>query len=297
MGCVHGRVSPSRQKLDQLLPQSYEKFTEVGDEIKKMMSYRINTIKLMNPVADKLEKKHKDINTAKLVSSTTSVVGAAITGVGIVLTPLTLGASAVVAAGGAAMMGARTAKTTSAQEEVIEKEYLDKVQRAVDKDKKQCEKVKALWKEFENYCSKVIDTILLADTSREADMQILYRYITEAMKEIKSGVTVIYVAFCDAKKILGIANTQPSAEALCNALLEASKKISSKIPVIKFNELACIFILILATIGVEDFCVLIKTAIDVHNGSLLKAAIHIREKSSQLDVEYNEWKKTFSPDT
>ena len=105
MGCVHRRVSPTRQKLDQLLPQ----FTEIYDEIKKMMSYRTKTIELMNSVADKLDEKHKDVNIAKLVGSATGVVGAVVTGAGIVLTPVTLGAGAVVAVGGGAIMAAGTA--------------------------------------------------------------------------------------------------------------------------------------------------------------------------------------------
>ena len=232
-------------KLDQLLPQSYEKFTEVYDEMKKMMSYRTNTIELMNSVADKLDEKHKDVNIAKLVGSATGVVGAVVTGAGIVLTPVTLGAGAAVAVGGGAIMaaGTATAAGTHVVEKVIEKDHLDKVQRAVDKDKKQCEKVKALWKEFENYSSKLIDTILLADTSREADMQFLYKYVSEAMKEIKSGVTVIYAAFCDAKEIQGMVNAQPSSEVLCSSLISATKKISLKDLVINFK----------AVVGVGSF--------------------------------------------
>ena len=52
----------------------------------------------------------------------------------------------------------------------------------------------------------------------------------------------------------------------------------------------------IATIGMGNIFVLITTAIDVHKGSLSKVAKDIREKSSQLEVEYNEWKKMFSPD-
>jgi hypothetical protein len=52
--------------------------------------------------------------------------------------------------------------------------------------------------------------------------------------------------------------------------------------------------LLIATIGVANIVVLIITSIDVHKGSLSKAAKDIREKSFKLEEEYTSWKNAFS---
>ena len=294
MECVYSKrykrespVSSSRQRLNQLLPISYAKYEELVREWKKLMRYRARTLSLMYWVADELDEKHRDVNIAKLVGSSVGVLGAAITGFGVLLTPFTFGAGAVAVVGGGSMIAAGTATSTGAHmvEKIIETDHLDKVQRAVDEDKKQCEKVKALWKEFENYCSKVINTILLADTSKEADMYSLKTWITVAIRETKSALGVIYAAFQEAET-KGVVSSK--------RLLDILIAVAEKIPTRNFISVTgmCAFVVI-ASVGVGNLYVLITTAIDVHNGSLSKVARDIRKKYSLLKEEYDDWNNFF----
>jgi hypothetical protein len=52
--------------------------------------------------------------------------------------------------------------------------------------------------------------------------------------------------------------------------------------------------LLIAAIGVGNLFVLITTSINFHKGSLSKVAKEIREKSSQLEEQYNKWSEAFA---
>ena len=312
MGCAQGKlsrpppappVSLSRQKLNRLLPRSYSSYTELVVEVKKLMRYRAETIQQLNWVADELDERHRDVNIAKLVGSGAGVIGAGIAGFGIVITPITLGAGAIVAVAGGAVMtaGSATAAGAHLTEKVLEKVDLDKVQKAVDKDNEQCKKVQELWKEFDGYCSSIIETIQFVDPSEEPDMNSLKTWVIEAVKKTESAIDIIYKAFSAAQKIR-TAGDVSRPENLCSALLEKAMEVAQGKAIahamshsLKAIGVAGGFVLI-AAIGLANLIVFITTAIDMHKGSLSKVAREVREKSSQLEAEYERWKEIFPND-
>ena len=314
MGCVNStarRASAiSRQKLNFLLPKCYNNYKELVNELEKMMQYREATIQQMNSVADKLDERHRDVNIAKLVGSSAGVVGAAITGFGIVLAPFTLGASAAVAVAGGMALAAGTATATGAHvcEKVLENEYLSKVQKTVDRDKEQCEKVQRLWKGFEDYCSEIVQTIELANPTGDQDIRSLKTWVLAAVKETKSTVAVIFEAFRaideelskrTGSELRNETTNGPTMEKFLITLITKAKEIAKNgngaflMSNIKKVTGVEAFLLICA-IGLGNLFVLITTSIDVHKGSLSKAAQDIREKSSQLQEEYSTWKEAFA---
>ena len=167
MGCVWSKSQSSsvsiRQELDNLLVNSYETYVELVKELKQMMEYRAETIKEMNSVADKLDRRRRDANIVRLAASTSSVLGAAGVVLAIALAPVTGGASAPFGAIMAMMAGAAGSVGTEVTEKVLEKVDLAKVQRTVDRDREQGDRVKALWEKFNTNCTNIIDTIELVN--------------------------------------------------------------------------------------------------------------------------------------
>ena len=127
---------------------SYEKFLH---ELELMEEYRADTVKVLNSVADEIDKRRRKTNIAKLVGASVGVVATPVAATGIALIPFTGGASAVVAgvtAGiGGALMGLWTLTSASAHfvGKLLENVDLAKVQKVVDRDVEQCKKMKQQW--------------------------------------------------------------------------------------------------------------------------------------------------------
>ena len=315
--------SVSRQKLDGILPESYAKYTELVAELEKLMEYRAETTSAMNSVADELDRRHRDTNIAKIVGSSVGVLGAvagAVGGVGLALVPFTAGLSATVAAvaGGisaiAGALGLGTLTTAGAQfvEKLLENVDLAKVQNVVDKDKAQCDKVQGLWDRFEKYSSDIVQTIELADLSEEPDLESLKTWVLVATRETKSKVSVVAEAFHAAYKEITKGKTStnqaknedtPTANELMSILVSTAMAIAGKLWEMRsvvsliaqyiFVVAGVGVFLLIAAIGVGNLFVLITTSINFHKGSLSKAK-EIREKSSQLEEQYNKWSEAFA---
>ena len=319
-------ISVSRQKLDGILPESYADYTKLVAEFEKLMEYRAETISAMNSVADELDRRHRDTNIAKIVGSSVGVLGAvagAVGGVGLALVPFTAGLSATVAAvaggvsavAGGVALGLGTLTTAGAQfvEKLLENVDLAKVQKVVDKDKAQCDKVQGLWDRFEKYSSDIVQTIELADLSEEPDLESLKTWVLVATRETKSKVSVVAEAFHAAYKEItkGMTYTNqtttedtPTADELMSTLVSIAMEIAGKVwemrSVVSFIA-RYIFVvtgvgvfLLIAAIGVGNLFVLITTSINFHKGSLSKVSKEIREKSSQLEEQYNKWSEAFA---
>ena len=320
-------VSVSRQKLGRILQESYIDYTELVAELEKWMEYRAETISAMNSVADKLDRKHRDTNIAKIVGSGVGVLGAAAAGVGIVglaLIPFTAGISAAVAGGvsaamGGAALGLGTLTAAGAQfvEKLVENVNLAKVQRVVDKDKAQCDKLKGLWDRFEKYCSDIVQTIKLADLSEEPDLESLKTWVLVSTRETKSKVSVVAEAFHAVYKEITKGKTStnqptdinagigtPTADDLMGILVSTAKAMAGKVWQMRSvvshiaastHVVGCaVAFTLIATIGVGNLFVLITTSINVHNGSLSKVAEEIRGKSSRLIKEYKKFREAFT---
>ena len=179
MSCT-GPQSVCRQKLEGFLYGAYKSYEElVNDELQKLIQCRAETIREMKSIADELDERHHDTNIGKVVLSAIGVGGAVtgcagIIGVGLALAPFTGGGSAVAAVGviatiaaasgsGAAVLGTAGVVSTHIAKKVLEHLDLAKVQRTVDVDKSQCERVNNLFRKFENYCSCIVSTLELPD--------------------------------------------------------------------------------------------------------------------------------------
>ena len=284
------------------------------------MKYRAETIEHMNSIADELDKRHRDTNIAKIVGSGTAVGAAGVAAVGIALIPFTGGASAAVAIGAtvaaSATMAADTATTIGVHftEKVMENVDLAKVQKIVDRDREQCEKTERMWKDFEDNCSNIIQTITLADPREEPDMTSFKTWVLVAVGKSQAKIPVIAEAlYAVYKEVTGFTeesradetiNEEPMGKILSIALINKAKDMvgtrfifKSVVSIIAKNIFlvaAGAAFLLIATIGVANIVVLIITSIDVHKGSLSKAAKDIREKSFKLEEEYTSWKNAFS---
>ena len=187
----------NRKKLNALLPESYAHYKELVAELEKMLTCRAETIEQMNSVAAELDKRHHSVNIAKLVGASAGVLGAAgatVGGVGLALIPFTGGLSALVAGVGGAMgviaggtalaVGSLTSAGAHFVEKLLENVDLAEVQRTVDRDRAQCDKVQSLWNKFESYSSDVVRTVELADLS-EDDLRSLKTWLLVAVGETK----------------------------------------------------------------------------------------------------------------
>jgi hypothetical protein len=304
MGCVWSKSQSSsvsiRQELDKLLVNSYETYVELVKELKQMMEYRAETIKEMNSVADKLDRRRRDANIVRLAASTSSVLGAA----GVVLAalaPVTGGASAPFGAIMAMMAGAAGSVGTEVTEEVLEKVDLAKVQRTVDREREQGDRVKALWEKFNTNCTNIIDTIELVNPKEPEVKVFKERVLVAAKKTPKSAVSLIAESLQAVYKELttsngkstGEQNAEPTAEKLSSALLCTAKEIVENVDwksVVAENPFV---VTTVATICVWNLTELIEISIDVHDGSLSEVAKDIRDKSSRLQKEYEQWKEDF----
>ena len=310
MGCVWSKSQSSsvsiRQELDNLLVNSYETYVELVEELKQMMEYRAETIKEMNSVADKLDRRRRDANIVRLAASTSSVLGAAGVVLAIALAPVTGGASAPfgAVAGTAMMAGAAGSVGTEVTEKVLEKVDLAKVQRTVDRDREQGDRVKALWEKFKTNCTNIIDTIELVNP-REPEVKVFKECVLMAAKKTKSAVSLIAESLQAVYKELttsngkstGEQNAEPTAEKVSSALLckakETVEKVDWKSVVVenRFVVTTVATFLLMATICVWNLTELIEISIDLHEGSLSEVAKDIREKSSRLQKEYEQWKE------
>ena len=326
------RVSVSRKKLNKLLPESYATYTELVEEMEKMIEYRAETIERMNSVANELDRRHRDTNIAKLVGTSVGVLGtagAAVGGVGLALAPFTAGLSATVAAvgggisvaAGGVALGLGTLTTAGAQfvEKLLEHVDLADVQRVVDKDQAQCERVQQLWNNFESFSSGIVETVDLVDLSEDPDLESLKTWVLVAVRETKSKVSVVAEAFHAAYKEMTTSKgkscessstekaeivDEPTADSLMGSLLATAMGIAGKAINMKsavslltsnlFVVTGVAGFLLVAAIGVGNLFVLITTSINVHKGSLSNVAKDIREKSSQLEEEFHKWVEAFA---
>ena len=203
------RVYPTGAR--QFLVNSYETYVELVKELKQMMEYRAETIKEMNSVADKLDRRRRDANIVRLAASTSSVLGAAGVVLAIALAPVTGGASApfgAIMAGTAMMAGAAGSVGTEVTEKVLEKVDLAKVQRTVDRDREQGDRVKALWEKFNTNCTNIIDTIELVNP-KEPEVKVC---VLVAAKKTKSAVSLIAESLQAVYKELTTSNGEQNAE-------------------------------------------------------------------------------------
>ena len=299
--------SVSRERLEELLPVAYDSYQLLVLALELMVQNRIETLRQLHQIADALDKRHRQGNIVRAAGSATGVASSIVAALGVTLTPFTLGFGLVLVAGGAtvASLGSIAAVGAHVIEKVCEKIDLETVQRAIDADRRQCEAVKGLWKEFENYCDDIINTIALADPSRESDMTSIQTWVQVSLKEITHPVILIAETFEGVfNSMKGNALVQQYGRSLCEYLGETATNIianpresfKSVVSWLKVNltkTAGTIAFVVIAVVFVGNLITLILTLIDLHKGSLSKVAKDLRDKSFQLRKELNCWLDAF----
>ena len=302
-----GARSVSLERLEQILPAAYDNYQMLVPALDLMVHLRIETLAQLNRIADALDRRHRDGNLVKAAGSATGVVGSATAAVGLALTPVTMGFGLVIMAGGGilASIGSFTALGAHVTEKMYEKIDLEKVQEAIDKDKRQCEVVKGLWKEFEGLCNDAINTIALADPSQETDILSLQTWAQVALEEVIHPVVLIAEAFESLfSRVTGNILAHQDGGNLCDvlgktacAMISDPKKLLRsvvsrlKVSLTKFG--GTLAFMVIAGVFLGNLITLVMTLIDIHKGSPSKVALELRDKSFQLQKELNYWLDAF----
>ena len=299
----------SRERLKDILPPSYQLFDHILCTAEIMIHYRLETIQLLNTLADELDKRHHEVNVAKVVSSAVGMAGTAAVGAGAAMAPFTLGAGPLLLGipGGIAMaVGSATFFASHLAEKILQKMDLERAQRSVDDDQKQCKRVHGLWKEFESYSEDIINTIALADPAEGSDIQSIKTWVAVGMETVSSPVLFIAGVFREAfgalEKIDKDDSSKTDGEFLfCKLRDLATKNVSydSILKSLKDSGVVTFTLafLVIATIGVGNLFVLITTIIDMHKGSLTRAAHDLRRKAKKLQNELDTWLEVFGNHT
>lgn len=295
--------SVSMERLEQILPAAYDNYQRLVPALEHMIHLRVETLSQLNGVADELDKRHRQGNIAKLVGSGVGVIGSATALAALAMTPFTAGTSLLIAGGAAGVAtsfaGVATAAGAHITEKAFEKVDLEKIQQAIDRDRRQCEEVSKLWKEFDSYCVDVINTIALADPKEESDIASLQMWVQVALDQASHSVTLIAEAFQCQLSCSGPLCDCTGEQLLCglgtmaltffeNSCSVKFKSIVSKIWNV-YTGIGTIAFLVIAGMGVGNLLVFLLTAIDIHKGSLSKVAQDLREKSRLLQQELDKW--------
>ena len=302
--------SVSLERLEQILPAAYDKYQLLVPALELMVHHRIETLKQLNYVADKLDERRHKGNVAKVVGAAVSVTGSATAAVGAAASPFTLGAGLFLVVGGATLagLGSATVVVSQVAQKVHEKVDLEKIQQAIDRDKAQCKRVSKLWKEFDSYCVDAINTIALANPREESDILSLQTWIQVAMEEITSPVIFLAEAFQEEFSTVtdGIL-ADKNGEELCKLVGKMARgmmspcnpvkrKLKSMVSRIEWNfrtVAGTVAFLLISGIVIGNLFVLITTLIDIHKGSPSKVTKELCEHYKRLQEELDKWLDAF----
>ena len=301
------RRSVSLEHLQQILLAAYHRYQELVPALELMIQYRTETLSQLNCMADQLEKRHHGENVVKVASSTVGIAGTATAAAGAALTPVTLGFSLAILAG-----GARLATLGSVTKKVCERVDLEKVQEAIDRDKAQCEAVQQLWKEFESYCVDAINTIALADPKKESDIASIQTWAQVALETVTYPVVLIAEAFqdllCTSSASSSLGKEDDIAACVAGEMLvgvlgavaqefisNPGRTFCSVVSRLKANfgvALGTVAFVLITTVFITKVTIFLSL-VELKKGSPSKVAKELREKSSQLQKELDGWLDAF----
>ena len=205
MGCVQshgerpdGAKRLTREKVEELLRKSKGQYHDLAEELKEMIRRREETVRELKSIADQLDEEHRKVTAVKKFGAGVGTVAALIAGVGLVLvSPLTGGASAALAVavgvGGLGTAGGAAASVCAAKlyVKVLDQNYLKKVDKIVERDKEQCERVERLWKEFDGVCTDFIRDIQFSREQVGKGEEDIFDNILQIVTEMKSALSAL----------------------------------------------------------------------------------------------------------
>ncbi len=307
----YGLVSTSR--LETHLGKGYEHYCELQKELTELVRLRKITIEELSKIADSLDKHHKNANIAKLVGSGVGIAGGVVSVVGLALIPVTAGISVVVAGVGAgvAALGGATAAGTDVVEFVIT--ITRGAQKVIDEDRKQVEKVVALWAKYEEECVKIIKEIEAEVPDKEYSPSTWYGKLRRLLKQKWASfkewadkismnnhtrrILFLWDIFSVGKAILrGVVGAYDVGVAILRGLEACAKPgpIGRLIITVIGRSAAIGFDAAFTAIGlILDIITFVKTAYDLSKGSHSAAAKKLREVVASLEKEQKSWNHLF----
>ncbi len=300
---MSGLVSTSR--LETHLGKGYEHYCELQKEFTELVRLRKITIEELSKIADSLDKHHKNANIAKLVGSGVAIAGGVVSVVGLALIPVTAGISVVVAGVGVgvAALGEATAAGTDAAAFVIT--ITKGAQNVIDKDRKQVEKVVALWPKYEEECVKIIRDIE-AEVPVYGKLRRLLKQKWASFKEWADKISMnkhtrlilfLWDIFSIGKAILsGVVRAYDVGVAILRGLKACAKpgQIGRLIITVIGRPAAIGLGAAFTAIGlILDIITFVRTAIDLSKGSHPAAAKKLREVVASLEKEQKSWNHLF----
>ena len=300
-------------RLSHLVRGSYDRYQELDTELKKLVECRKETIRVLNEIAEQLDKVHKDVNIAKMTGSTVGIVGGAIATVGAALIPFTVGVSTILVGvgSGASALGGLVAGGASIVELCIDGIKNSKAQEQIQRDKQQCERVKSFWERYDVLNQDIIAIIKRGVPPSDAAGRSLFMYLKQAWEKFKSIRYVDAVMdnsmVCLLMKVFGVVK---NFDSIVNAAKDVIRPILVGLKVaLRENMLEKIVMAVekygltitritmclsLTAIGmVLNIVTFVTTLYDISKGSPSEMAKKIREQVKELELEQTAWKEMF----
>lgn len=306
-------------KLDSLL-NVRDCFDELYTEQEKAVQKRQLTIEGLNEIAQKLDKRHFDVNISKLVGSSVGIVGGTVAVAGAIAAPFTAGISLILGAvgGGVAALGGFITGGADVTEIVLKWHGLKKAQHALDEDQKQCDKLMKLWEKYKEMSEEAVNEIEAAKdpellplkksweqwvNEMKADFAEKFPrawkaacFFWEALSFIKHCTKVGWTVFKQMTSLCDIAVV--IVRGMEGAVKSSTKTLAKVVIRIIGTRGWMVLDGLLSVVGVGiDLYVLIRTAIDVHKGSHSDAANKLRKLVKQLQEEESTWKQILPSST
>ena len=295
-----------------LLQETYDSSEQLSKAMQRLRNVRKRTIVQLYSIIEELDTHHFNVNISKVVGSSVGLTGGVLSVLGLVLVPVSLGASLglTIVGSGMAAAGGLTATGAGIAEKVISKIELPKAQAAIDADRALVEEVKRRWQSFERSSERIMMAIEYERACKEHSATTM-----TVLKKLKAAWSMFSEKF-ESKHaesaifLWSIISFGKSAVRLVSSawdvlqvLYLGSETFASKIGWVEriFTTLIggtgyIVFDRLFLGIGlVLDLGTLIYTLYDMYHGSKSKVASKLRETAEKLQEEQTVWVQIFQP--
>ena len=285
------------------LQAAYDCYEELRNMIQNLFEKRSLTIVMLNKIIDELNEHRYNVNISKVVGSSVGIVGGVISVIGVVLIPVSFGASIglTVAGSGMAATGGVVSAGAGITETIITKSKVADAQAAISADNAQVEAVK---KQFE-LLDRVGKKIVAAIENCQARNNTFCEKLKQALNDFKrcnigSAALFLWYVFSLGR---GAVRSLAAGWDLFQLTLYGAERfvtecwiathITRLVATNAFKTLDMVFL----SIGLLlDLITLIMTIIDMCNGSKSEAATKLQQHVEALKTEQRLWDELFIHD-
>ena len=298
--------SLSRLTIDDLnlsaddLHEAYHCYEELRNKLQLLFDIRAHTLVKLNEIIEKLHETHHDVNISKVVGSSVGIAGGVVSAIGIVLIPVSFGASLglTLVGSGIAATGGLVATGAGLTETIISKLKIEEAQAAISADNSQVEAVK---KQF-SLCERVSEKITKAIEACQPCVDSFLGMLKRAWDDFKqcnlySAAMFWWHIFSLGKGAVRVAAAVwdlfqlvlYGAERFLTQCWTATR-ITSLVATTAFKTVDAVFLAIGLLL---DLYTLISTIIDMSNGSKSEVAMKLRKHVEALKSEQRLWDELF----